>query len=34
MSRRIDSKHRLIYQVDEENKKVFLISAWGHYGDK
>ena len=34
MLRRIDSKHRLIYQVDEENKKVFLISAWGHYGDK
>ena len=30
-SRRINLKHRLVYQVDEENKTVKIISAWSHY---
>lgn len=33
-SRRIDQKHRLIYEVFEEEKRVELLSAWGHYDDK
>jgi len=33
-SRRIDKKHRLIYEVFEEEKIVKLLSAWGHYNDK
>ena len=32
-SRRIDKKHRLIYEV-MEGKIVLLISAYGHYDDK
>lgn len=31
-SRRITDKHRLIYEVDKDI--VFLISCYGHYGDK
>ena len=30
-SRRINSKHRLVYMVDEENKVVKIISMWTHY---
>lgn len=30
-SRRINLKHRLVYQVDEENKTVKIVSAWSHY---
>lgn len=33
-SRRIDQKHRLIYEVFEEEKRIELLSAWGHYDDK
>lgn len=33
-SRRIDQKHRLIYQVFEEQVLVEVISAFGHYSDK
>lgn len=33
-SRRITSKHRLIYEICEDVITVVLISAWGHYGDK
>ena len=33
-SRRISSKHRLIYMIDNENVVVLLLSAYGHYGDK
>lgn len=32
-SRSINSKDRLIYTIDEENKVVDIISAKGHYGD-
>lgn len=30
-SRRINIKHRLVYSVDEERKKVKIISLWSHY---
>ena len=33
-SRRINDAHRLVYEVIEEEKKVRLLSAWGHYNDK
>lgn len=29
--RRINIKHRLIYQVYEEEKTVKIVSAWSHY---
>jgi toxin YoeB len=33
-SRRIDSKHRLIYEIRDNELVVIAISAYGHYGDK
>ena len=30
-SRRINIKHRLVYQVYEEEKTVKIVSAWSHY---
>ena len=33
-SRRISSKHRLIYMIDNEEVVVLLLSAYGHYDDK
>ena len=33
-SRRIDGKHRLVYEIVEERLTVVAISALGHYGDK
>lgn len=30
-SRRINVQHRLVYQVDDENKTVKIISMWTHY---
>ena len=33
-SRRISSKHRLIYMIDNEKVVVLLLSAYGHYDDK
>ncbi len=33
-SRRIDSKHRLIYEIKESQLIVTALSAYGHYGDK
>lgn len=32
-SRRINQKHRLVYEVFEDEKKVELLSAYGHYSD-
>lgn len=29
-TRRINLKHRLVYQVDEENETVKIVSAWSH----
>jgi len=31
-SRRINIKHRLVYQVLEEGQTVKIISLWTHYG--
>lgn len=33
-SRRINQKHRMIYEVEDKIVTVFVISAFGHYGDK
>ncbi len=33
-SRRIDKKHRLVYQIEEDAVVVLVLSAWGHYDDK
>lgn len=33
-SRRIDQKHRIIYEVFENEVLVEVISALGHYGNK
>jgi toxin YoeB len=33
-SRRIDAKHRLIYEIRDDELIVIAISASGHYGDK
>lgn len=30
-SRRINVKHRLVYQVDSINNEVKIISLWSHY---
>ena len=30
-SRRINLQHRLVYQVDDENKAVKIVSLWTHY---
>lgn len=31
LSRRINIKHRLVYQVDDDNKSVKVICMWSHY---
>ena len=33
-SRRIDAKHRLIYEIVEDELIVIAISAYGHYDNK
>lgn len=33
-SRRINKKHRLIYQIHDMEVIVVVISAYGHYSDK
>jgi len=30
-SRRINKQHRVVYDVDEDNKVVNIYSAWSHY---
>jgi len=30
-SRRINYQHRLVYQVYEETKEIYVISCWSHY---
>ena len=32
-SRKINKQHRLVYQVDKENKRVKVLRMWSHYGD-
>lgn len=33
-SRRISERHRLIYEIHDNELMVIAISAYGHYGDK
>jgi len=33
-SRRIDQKHRLIYEIKENELIIIAVSAYGHYDDK
>lgn len=33
-SRRIDKKHRLVYEIQEEIVLVLVLRAYGHYDDK
>lgn len=33
-SRRIDQKHRLTYEILEEEKLVEILACWGHYDDQ
>jgi addiction module toxin, txe/yoeB family len=33
-SRRINQKHRLVYEIFEDEKSIDIISAFGHYDDK
>ena len=33
-SRRITSKHRLVYKIEEKTIYVLVLSAYGHYADK
>lgn len=33
-SRRITDKHRLTYQIEDEEIIVLILSAYGHYDDK
>ena len=33
-SRRINDKHRLVYEIFEEEKLVVLATAYGHYKNK
>lgn len=30
-SRRIDSRHRMLYTIEDDRVIVFVISLWGHY---
>lgn len=33
-SRRIDRRHRLIYEIHDSVVKVYVLSSYGHYDDK
>ncbi|MBR1803685.1 MAG: Txe/YoeB family addiction module toxin [Muribaculaceae bacterium] len=33
-SRQITKKHRLVYEVNDNEVVVIVITAYGHYGDK
>ena len=33
-SRKITSKHRLIYAIEDDSVTVLVLSAYGHYDDK
>ncbi len=30
-SRRINIQHRLVYEIDDENKRVKILMMWSHY---
>jgi toxin YoeB len=33
-SRRINDKHRMVYEIDDDIVTIDVLSFWGHYGDK
>lgn len=33
-SRRISSKHRLVYKIEEDRVMILILSVLGHYDDK
>ena len=33
-SRRISEKHRLVYEIHEDIRTVFILATYGHYNDK
>ena len=33
-SRRISNKHRLVYEIHDNEVVVLVLTAYGHYGDK
>ena len=33
-SRQITKKHRLVYRIFEEEVHIYVLTAYGHYGDK
>lgn len=33
-SRRITDKHRLVYEIEDEQVRVLVLSSYGHYDDK
>ena len=33
-SRRITQKHRMVYSIEDEIVEVYVLSSYGHYGDK
>ena len=33
-SRRLSGKHRLVYEIQETEVTVFILSAYGHYDDR
>ena len=33
-SRRITSKHRMVYSIEDEIVEVYILSSYGHYDDK
>lgn len=33
-SRKISSKHRLVYEIDDPKVKVYVLTTYGHYNDK
>ncbi len=33
-SRRISSKHRLVYTIEDNKVVIFILSTYGHYKDK
>ena len=33
-SRRINDKHRMVYEIEDNIVTIDVLSLWGHYGDK
>jgi toxin YoeB len=33
-SRRITQKHRMVYTIEDDIVEVYVVSSYGHYGDK